>query len=84
MASKLVTERGFRSAPVLVFGDQPAPSCARRAAPGSTGLGRILSMVWWIVDRPPPKRSAGAVRGDPKSPGKQDLGHIGSRSASST
>jgi hypothetical protein len=33
MASKLVTGRSFRRASVLVFGDQPAPLRARRAAP---------------------------------------------------
>jgi hypothetical protein len=69
--------------PHRFFGDQPAPSCARRAARVRLVRPHLVD-VRWIVDRPPPKRSAGALRGDPKSPGKQDLGHIGSRSASST
>jgi hypothetical protein len=65
MASKLVTERGFRGASVLVFGDQPAPPCARRAAPVRLVYVHLVD-VPWIVDYPPPKSSAGAVLGDPK------------------
>ena len=44
MASKLVTERGFRREPVLVFGDQPRTIMCAKGRSGSTGLGRILSM----------------------------------------
>ena len=53
MASKLDTERGFRRAPVLAFGDQPAPSCAQGP----------LRFDWFRphpvegpVDRPSPKK----------------------------
>jgi hypothetical protein len=65
MASKLVTERGFRRAPVWSSATNPHHHV--REGP--------LRFDWfrshpvdgpWMVDRRPPKSSAGAVRGDPK------------------
>jgi hypothetical protein len=70
MASKLVTERGFPQRAVLVFGDHPHHH-VREGPLGFDWFRPHLVDVRGIVDRPPPKRSAGALRGDPKSPGNK-------------
>jgi hypothetical protein len=83
MASKLVTERGFRRASVLVFGDQPAPY-ARDGPLRFDWYRSILSMFRgsWITRRRKVRRAQFvAIRSKPP---QQDLRHIGSSRASST
>jgi hypothetical protein len=70
MASKLVTERGFRRERLSSSATNPHHHL-REGPLGFDWFRPHLVDVRGIVDRPPPKRSAGALRGDPKSPGNK-------------
>ena len=84
MASKLATKGGFRQSAGLVLGEHPHHH-AREGLSHSTDLGP--TSVDGPVDRGSPAAEKLGGRTSSRSevkPRRRDLGHIGSRSASST